>query len=158
MNIPVLRGRDFNAQDREGAPGVIIINETFARRYFPDQDPLGKRLSLSGARGPWLEVVGLARDGKYVTLGETSAPMIYQSILQRHETGMTLLIRGRGDSSSLAAAVRREVQAVEENLPVANIRPMTSCSTNRCSRRGWCGAARRVRFAALLLAAVGLYG
>lgn len=159
MNIPLLRGRDFTAQDREGTPGVIVINETFVRRYFPDEDPLGKRLSLSGARGPWLEVVGVARDGKYITLGETSAPMIYQSILQRHETGMTLLIRTRGDSASLAAAVRREVQAVEKNLPVTNIRPMTELLNNSLFPARM-GAVLLGAFGllALLLAAVGLYG
>ncbi|MBA3714242.1 MAG: ABC transporter permease [Pyrinomonadaceae bacterium] len=159
MSIPLLRGRDFTAQDREGAPGVIIINETFARRYFPDQDPLGKRLSLSGAKGPWLEVVGLARDGKYITLGETSAPMVYQSILQRHETGMTLLIRTGGDPSNFAAGVRREVQTIEKNLPVPNIRPMTELLNNSLFPARM-GAVLLGVFGllALLLAAVGLYG
>ncbi|MDQ3687915.1 MAG: ABC transporter permease [Acidobacteriota bacterium] len=159
MNIPVLRGRDFTAQDREGTPGVVVINETFARRYFPDQDPLGKRLSVSGARGPWLEVVGLARDGKYVTLGETPAPMIYQSILQRHETGMTLLIRTNGDPANFAASVRREVQAVEKNLPTTNIRPMTDLLNNSLFAARM-GAVLLGAFGllALLLAAIGLYG
>ncbi len=160
MNIPLLRGRDFTAQDREGAPGIVIINETFARRYFPDQDPLGKRLSLSGARGPWLEVVGLARDGKYITLGETSSPMLYQSILQRHETGMTLLIRTTGgDPSNFVAGVRREVQTIEKNLPVTNIRPMTELLNNSLFPARM-GAVLLGMFGllALLLAAVGLYG
>ncbi|MEJ7617877.1 MAG: ABC transporter permease [Pyrinomonadaceae bacterium] len=69
LGMPLLSGRDFAAQDRENSPGVVVINEMFARRYFPDQDPIGRRLSLSGTRGPWLEVIGTVRDAKYLTSG-----------------------------------------------------------------------------------------
>ena len=159
LNIPLLRGRDFTAQDNAGAPGVCIINETFAKRYFPNQEPLGKRLSLSGAKGPWLEVVGIARNSKYVTLGEAPAPLVYQPLLQRHETGMTLLARTSGDPANYVAAVRREVQAIEKNLPVTNIRPMTELLGNSLFPARM-GAALLGVFGslALLLAAVGLYG
>src|SRR5262249_11888258 len=64
LGIPLLKGRDFSGRDREGSPRVIIVNETLARRFWPDQDPLGKRFSLSGPRGELLEVVGVARDSK----------------------------------------------------------------------------------------------
>jgi len=159
MNIPLLRGRDFTAQDREGAPGVVIVNETFVRRYFPNQDPAGKRLSLSGARGPWLEVVAVARDGKYVTLGEASAPMVYQSLLQRHETGMTMLVRTGGEPANFVAGVRREMQSIEKNLPITNIRPMTELLSNSLFPARM-GAMLLGVFGllALVLAAIGLYG
>ncbi len=159
MSILVLRGRDFTVHDREGAPGVIIINETFANRYFLDQDPIGKRLSLSGATGPWLEVVGIARDSKYITLGETSAPMAYQSLLQRHETGMTMLVRTTGEPSNFIPSVRREVQSIEKNLPLSNARPMTELFGNSLFGAR-IGAVLLGGFGlvALLLAAVGLYG
>jgi putative ABC transport system permease protein len=70
MQTPLQRGRDFNERDVKGAPGVVIVNETFARRYFPNQEALGKRFSLSGQQGPFLEIVGIARDGKYRSLFE----------------------------------------------------------------------------------------
>jgi predicted permease len=159
LSIPLLRGRDFNAHDMEGAPGVVIINETFAKRYFPNQDPLGQRVSLNGAQGPWLEVVGLARDGKYITLGETPAPFLYQPLAQRHESGMTLLVRTSGDPASSATAVRREVQAIERNLPLTNARTMPELlSTSLFPARMGAVLLGVFGLLALLLASVGLYG
>src|SRR5262249_45256433 len=73
LGIPLLKGRDFSMQNREGSPRVIIVTETMARRFWPDQDPLGKRLSLSGPRGELLEVVGIARDSKVDELSESPA-------------------------------------------------------------------------------------
>jgi predicted permease len=159
LGIPLLRGRDFNAQDREGAPGVAVVNESFARRYFPNQDPIGQRLSLSGAQGPWLEVVGLARDSKYVTLGEAPAPFLYQPLAQHHETGMVLLVRTSVAPSSLVPAVRREVQSIERNLPLTNARTMTEL-LNASLFPARVGAILLGAFGllALLLASVGLYG
>ncbi|MCA1591405.1 MAG: ABC transporter permease [Acidobacteria bacterium] len=159
LSIPLLRGRDFDERDREGAPGVVIINETFARRYFPSEDPLGKRLSLSGAKGPWLEVVGLARDGKYITLGEMPAPFVYQPLMQRHESGMVLLVRAGGDPSNLVTGIRRETQALERNLPVTNFRLMTEMlNTSLFPARMGAVLLGVFGLLALLLASVGLYG
>ena len=159
LNIPLLRGRDFNAQDRDGAPGAVIVNETFARRYFPGQDPLGQRVSLGGAQGPWLEVVGLARDGKYVTLGEVPAPFLYQPLAQRHESGMVLLVRTSGDPSQLVSAVRDEVHSIEPNLPLTNARVMEDLlSTSLYPARMGAILIGVFGLLALLLASVGLYG
>jgi len=159
LNIPLLRGRDFNAQDREGAPGVAIVNETFARRYFPGEDPIGMRVSLAGAQGPWLEVVGLARDGKYVTLGEVPAPFLYQPLAQRHESGMVLMLRTSGDPSGLVPAVRREVHSIEPNLPLTNARLMEELlSTSLYPARMGAVLIGVFGLLALVLASVGLYG
>ncbi|HYY97780.1 MAG TPA: ABC transporter permease [Pyrinomonadaceae bacterium] len=159
LNIPLMRGRDFTAQDREGAPGVAIVNETFARRYFPGEDPIGQRVSLGGARGPWLEVVGLARDGKYITLGEAPAPFLYQPLAQRHETGMVLLVRAGGDPAQLVAAVRGEVRAIEPNVPLTNSRTMEDLlSTSLYPARMGATLLGAFGLLALLLASVGLYG
>ena len=159
MGITLLRGRDFTPRDRDGAPGVAIINETFARRYFPGQDPLGRRISLRGQGGPWLEVAGVARDSKYRTLGEAPAPFLYLPLLQNHETGMTLHVRTLGDPAALTGAVRREIGALERNLPATEIRPMTEL-LSRSLFPARMGAVLLAAFGllALLLAAVGLYG
>jgi predicted permease len=159
LKIPLLRGRDFNVQDREGAPGVVIVNESFARRYFPQQDAIGGRVSMNGAQGPWLEVVGLARDGKYITLGEAPAPFLYQPLAQRHESGMVLLVRTSGDPEQLIPTVRREVQSIERNLPLTNARSMAELlRTSLFPARMGAILLGVFGLLALVLASVGLYG
>ncbi|HKP86354.1 MAG TPA: ABC transporter permease [Blastocatellia bacterium] len=159
LGIPLLRGRDFTGDDREGAPGVVIVNETFARRFWKDEDPLGKRVSTRGAQGPFLEVVGVVGNGKYVTLGEEPRSMMYMPLAQNHETGMTLHVRTAVDPGSLAAAVRNEVQSLEKNLPVIGVRTMKEqVSTSLFPAK--MGAILLAVFGmlALLLASVGVYG
>jgi predicted permease len=159
LKIPLLRGRDFNAQDRVNSPGVVIINESFAKRYFAGQDPLGRQVSLNGAQGPWLEVVGLARDSKYLTLGEAPTPFLYQPLTQRHESGMVLLVRTSGDPANYVTAVRREVHALEPNLPLTNARTMMELlGLSLYPARMGAVLLGGFGLLALLLASVGLYG
>jgi predicted permease len=159
MGIPLLGGRDFTANDREGAPGVVIVNETFARRFWNDESPLGKRISLRGQQGPYLEIIGLARDGKYRTIGESPRSMIYLPVAQNHETGMTLHVRTSIEPTQLVAAVRGQIQALEKNLPVYDIRTMRE-QVGSALFGARMGAILVVIFGALalLLASVGLYG
>jgi len=159
MGINLRRGRDFEANDTEDKPGVVIVNETFAQRYFAGQEVLGKRLSVNGARGPWREIVGVVRDSKYVTLGEAAMPFAYLPLAQNHETGVTLLVRAQVDPAALTASVRQTVQALEPNLPVTGVRPMTELIGNSLYAARM-GAILIGVFGllALLLAAVGLYG
>ena len=77
LGIPILQGREFTPADREDAPGVVIVNETFAERFWPGQDPIGRTLQIRGEDGPRMTVVGLARDSKYRTLGEDKTPFYY---------------------------------------------------------------------------------
>jgi len=100
-----LRGRHFGSQDSEDKPRVVIVNESFERRHLGGEGAIGKRLSLGGTRGPWHEVIGVVRDSKYVTVGETPTSMAYLPLQQNHETGVTLLVRAAGDPVSLVAAV-----------------------------------------------------
>jgi predicted permease len=159
LNIPLLRGRDFTAQDREGAPGVVIVNQTFAARYLPGAEPVGRRISFNGAQGPWLEVVGLVADSKYITVGETPAPFVYQPLAQRHESGMSLLVRTYGDPASAVPSVRGEVQKLERNLPLNAARPMTELlAMSLFPARMGAILLGCFGLLALLLATVGLYG
>jgi predicted permease len=159
MGIASVRGREFNAQDTEDKPGVVIVNEAFERMHYDGADAVGRRLSFSGAQGPWAEIVGVVRDSKYLTLGEEPVPCVYLPLTQNHETGVSLHVRATVDPSSLIAAVRNEVQSLEKNLPVANVRPMTETigSSLYAARMG---AVLLGVFGALalLLAAIGLYG
>ena len=88
MGIGLMRGRDFNERDTADRPSVVIVNETFVERHFPGEEVLGKRLSMRGQRGPWLEIVGVVRDSKYLTLAERAIPFAYLPLSQNHETGM----------------------------------------------------------------------
>jgi predicted permease len=159
MGIPLLGGRDFTTQDKEGAPSVVIVNQAFARQYFDDREALGKHLSLRGARGPWCEIIGVAGDTKYRTLGESPRPIVYMALAQNHETGMTLHVRTIGNPTSVAAAVRHEVQSLDQNLPVTNLQPLTEVLAGSLFAARM-GAMLLAVFGlvALLLAAVGLYG
>lgn len=159
LGIPLLGGRDFAASDREGAPGVVIVNETFARRFWNDESPVGKHISLRGQQGPYLEVIGLARDGKYRTLGESPRPSIYLPVSQNHETGMTLHVRTTVEPRQLVAAIRGEIQAIEKNLPVYDVRTMRE-HLGSALFGARMGAILLAVFGglALLLATVGLYG
>jgi hypothetical protein len=85
LRVPLLRGRGFTEQDRPGAPLVMVVNETFARTFWPNANPIGQEVSMSGPDGPWAQVVGLVRDGKYLSLGETPIPFFWFPALQRPE-------------------------------------------------------------------------
>ena len=159
MAIPLLQGRDFNAQDIEKAPLATIINQAFARRYFPDENPIGKRMSFRGANGPWSEIVGVVHDSKYRTLGENPRPSVYVPLAQNHETGMTLHVRAAGNPLSIAGSVRHEVQALDPNLAVTNIQPLSDVVTaSLFAARMGAVLLAIFGFLALILAAIGLYG
>ena len=159
MGISLLRGRDFDLQDTEDKPGVVIVNESFAQRHFSGQEIIGRRISFNGTAGPWREIVGVVRDSKYLTLGEPPTPVAYLPLQQNHETGMILHVRASGNPSIILAAVRSQVQAIEKNLPVNNPTPMSEWIINSLYAARM-GAILLGIFAtlALALASIGLYG
>ena len=111
MEVPLVRGRGFTDADRKGAALVVVVNEAFARKFWGDADPIGKRISVNGPGGPWRDVVGLARNGKYVSISESSRPFVFYPQLQLAD-GITLHVRTTGDPRALLTAVRREVATV----------------------------------------------
>jgi len=159
METPLLRGRDFRDTDRQGSPGVAVLNETLAARLWPGEDALGKRVSVSGPSGPFLEVVGIARDGKYRSLGETPHSYIYQPLLQSYDPKMTLVVRTKVEPQSVATAVREQIRALEPNLPVADVKTLQDqldLSLFPSRMAAWILGGFGVL--ALLLAAIGIYG
>lgn len=120
LGIPILRGREFDVREDENAPGVAVINETAARMVWNNVDPVGKRFRQVDFDGlsRYYEVVGIAHDSKYHTLGEDPQPFIYLSTSQRYDPELVVHVRPRGDSQTAVASVRREVEALDRNFPV----------------------------------------
>jgi putative ABC transport system permease protein len=159
LRIPLVRGRAFTPQDRAGAPLAAIVNQAFARRYWPGQDPLGKRLGLRGPQGPFAEVVGVARDGKYRSLSEDPLPFLYVPFAQEYRSAMTLYVRAAADPRLLLPLLRNEVKQMAPGLPV--IDPTTlqeAVSVALLPHRIGAAALGVLGGLAALLAVVGLYG
>ena len=116
MGIEVLRGRGFEPSDRAGAPPVAVVNESFARRFWPGENPIGRRIDTG--RGGTREVVGVVRDGKYRSLGEAPQPHFYEPFEQVYQPDMVLIARARGEPRALLAPLAREIRALDPELPV----------------------------------------
>jgi predicted permease len=119
MGIRLVRGRDFTEADHADAPHAVVVNETMARQFWPDQEPLGKRFQFFGQ--DWLnEVVGVARDGKYNFIGEDAVPHIYLSLRQTYEPAVSLHLRSADPAAALGLA-RQQVQEMDRSLPITNV-------------------------------------
>jgi predicted permease len=158
MEVSLVRGRGFTDADRPGAPPVVVVNEAFAKKFWGDADPIGKQISLSGENGPWLQVVGLARDGKYVSITESPRPFLYYPQLQVPD-GITMQVRTSADPKRLLTAVRREVAAAAPNWMIERPRTLEEhIGASLLPQRIAAGLLGAFGVVALLLAAVGLYG
>ena len=125
IEIPLLAGRSLTAGDDARAPKVVVVNQTFAKRYFPDEDPIGKRFSFDSNTKPGLvEIIGLARDTKYARQRDEVPPTAYLPWLQELSSlgTVTFEVRTTGEPNESVAAIRSAVRDVESNLPVNNIR------------------------------------
>ena len=161
MGIRITRGRDFNEGDREesGLP-VAIVTEQFARRHFPSENPIGKRIGLNGPLSEnAMEIVGVAADAKYTRLEEDPTRLVYMPAPQRYVNGMTLIVRARGNPAALRDDVARVVHSLDRSLPVAGARTYQEwIGISIYAARA--GAVLLTGFGvlAIVLAAVGLYG
>ena len=158
LGIPLVSGRDFDARDVEGRSPVTIINETAVRIHFQGGNALGARVSFNGRQGPWREIVGVVGDSTYAELGEASLPVAYLPVGQNHESSMTLYVRASVSPASLVASLRREIQELEPNLPVAGIETMTkTMGTSLYAARMGAWLLAGFGGLALVLAAIGIY-
>jgi len=154
-----LRGRDFTTQDNKTETRVAVVNETFARRFFPDGEAIGKRFNFGGPDDPFWEIVGVAADGKYETLGESQKPAFYRPLLRDYNTTITLVARTAGDPRSLIAALRREVQALDPTLPLFGVKTLTEhMQVPLFPARMAAIVLGSFGVLALVLAAIGIYG
>jgi putative ABC transport system permease protein len=162
MEIKLVRGRNFTEHDRAGQPKVMLINETAARRIWPNEDPIGKRAWAgqgSAGGGDATEVIGIVSDVRYRAIETAPLPDVYIPLAQSYESRMRLFVRTSLDPSSLGPAVAREVRALDPNLPLSEVKTMD----DRVADAMW-----RTRIAAwllssfaalaLLLTAIGIFG
>jgi predicted permease len=160
MGIPISMGREFTEQDREGAPGVVIINETMARRYWSPENPLGQRISISGENGPFMEIVGVARDSKYKSLEEGPTPLVYQPLLQaNYQSRLNMVVRTTDDPQNMLGTVREQVRQMDSKLPLVEVQTMAqqvNLALLPAKAAAWFLGLFGIL--ALALAAIGLYG
>ncbi|HJR05979.1 MAG TPA: ABC transporter permease [Pyrinomonadaceae bacterium] len=158
MKIPVMRGRVFTTRDRADAPRVVVINETMARLYFPNEDPVGKRLLDRDGTNP-TEIVGVVGDVKHFGLEDEAEAYLYVPHAQNANSAMALALRSAVDPEQMAALVRREVLSLDRDQPVVDIKNMEQRLSETMSPRKLTVSLLGI-FAsvALVLAAVGIYG
>jgi Acidobacterial duplicated orphan permease len=162
LRTPLLRGRFFSEGDNVDAPGVAIINDALAKKYWLNEDALGKRITFSDTRKPdvkWLTIVGIVRSIRHRGLDVDPAPEYYLPLAQRPQSSMILAVRSVQDSRGLASAIRREIQSIDPDQPIANVRTLENVTADSVAPRRMSmvllGAFAGI---ALLLAGVGIYG
>jgi predicted permease len=163
LGVTLQRGRLFGEMDNETAPAVAVINEAFARTYWPSGDPLGERLKLSPEDSSWTTVVGVIADARTESLVESSVPQIYTSLYQAPSQGaskeLVIFLRGRLDPAATPVELREQVQAVNPELPVFGAQTLNDAlSASLSERRFSMEMVGLFALTALLLAGLGIYG
>ena len=156
LNLQILEGRDFALTDDKKAPRVLIVDETAAKRYWPHQDPLGKRLSIWGRL---FTVIGVVKNSRHQFVNEPSEPMVYMSYFQEPDSELIVQVRTRGNAVDVAPAVERAIHELDTGLPVYDVRSLRE-STQISSMFAVMESTFAGIFAviALILAATGIYG
>jgi putative ABC transport system permease protein len=170
MNIPMLRGRDVNESDDMGSPGVLVVNETMARNFWPGENPLGKRIALvdplQAAR--WMTVVGEAKDSKQDNWVAAPYSEIFLPYLQAHDylndmlsrnSYLTLVVRANGNPAPLTSAVEGAAWALDKNVTISQVQTMEQAvEDSNAQPRFYVLLLGTFAAIALILAAVGIYG
>ncbi len=157
METSIVRGRPITAADRDSSLQVAVVNETFARHFWPGLDPIGRRLSMRD--GEWITVVGVAKDGKYDALDEAPLPFVFRPFAQFYVTQPNLIVRTAGDPKALIEPIKRLFASLDPNAPFLDPRtleehigPSVFIQRTGATLLGGFGAL------ALLMAAIGIYG
>ncbi|MCH7603210.1 MAG: ABC transporter permease [Planctomycetes bacterium] len=159
LDIPLLMGRDFNETDILDGPGVVIVNSTFAEMHWPDESPLGKRISIHSVEGPFLEIVGVVKTVIYDSPGESPTPVIHRALSQTWNPILTLLVRSSGDPLSVMTPVRDIMRDLDPNFSPSDTRTLTKLiKFALVPAKLGAGIFSLFGLIALLLASIGLYG
>ncbi len=159
LKIPLLRGRLFDESDNDKAPQVAVVNEAFARTYWPNQNPIGKRFRKARADSPWITVVGLIANARTESLAEAGVPKIYLDLYQTGGKRLAIFLRGNLDAAAIPGEVREQVQSVDPTLPVSGAQTLNeTVSASLSERRFSMEIVALFALTALLLAGLGIYG
>jgi predicted permease len=167
LGVPLERGRIFSEQDIETTPQVAVINQAAAHTYWPNQDPLGKRVRLhldtrgllSSAKPAWTTIIGVIADARTESLADAATPQIYRSVYQRPAKDLAIFLRGQLDPGAIPAQMREQVQAIDATLPVFHAETLDDVlSTSLSVRRFSMEMIAFFAATALLLAGLGTYG
>jgi predicted permease len=161
IGTPLVAGRDLNEQDQEGKTRSVVVNETFARKFFPGANPienaLGKQFRTSPERQPW-QIVGVAKDGKYWTIGEAPQPFVWFPIGDQLAYNY-LLVRTSAKPEAVIGAVRGEFRNLDPNLPVTDVKTLTEhMKLSLFPARAFAALLSAFGLLALALAAIGIFG
>jgi len=163
LGIPLLEGRDFDERDTSDAPRVVVVNESLARRFFPGEDPIGKRLKLDlwlvfGRETPLREIVGVVGDVKHRGL-ETALPLVYVPLAQQPFNLSLMVVKTEGDPAALVGAIRGAVRSVDNDQPIYDVQTLEQrMGVSLAQERFSALLLSTFSAAALALAAIGLYG
>jgi predicted permease len=160
MEMPIFAGRSLYARDDEHAPKVAVINQTMARKYFGEDNPIGKRFGLGGPEEAGkIEVVGIVRDAKYTSLRGDTPPTAYTPYLQETPGQMNFEVRTSGDAAAMISSIRDAVREVDSNLPLFDVKTQRKqAEESLAQERLFATLSGFFGVLALLLACVGLYG
>jgi len=160
VGMPIVQGREFQVTDRADSPRVAIVNEQFARKYFPNRNAVGKRLRLDSASSPEVEIVGVAKQSRYVFPAEPVFEFLYLPLSQNPHASMTLMLHTAGPSGSLAEPLRNLVRSLDESQPIITMRTMEDFYEQRArgTMQILIDTIGGLGLLGLMLALVGLYG
>ena len=160
LAIPLVRGREFSDRDGKTSRPVVIVNDRMARTFWPGQDPVGQAIRVGGSNSPMSEVVAVVRDVKYRDLRDEAVPMVYVPAFQTSSRDpMTLHVRTAGDSTDLIATIRREVQMLDANVPLFEIKTLEDqLNASFAQFRQAAVLTSAFGILALVLSGIGVYG
>lgn len=155
LNMPILRGREFDRTDDDSSRRVVIINEALARAYWPNENPLGKLLNM----GVPHEIVGVAKDSPYNSLGRSSEPYIYTWLYQRTDENVSLIVRTSGEPKTMISAVQREIKELGGDLPIFDFKTLDDIAKSQLvAVKAAASLLSLLSFIGLLVASIGIYG
>jgi macrolide transport system ATP-binding/permease protein len=160
MEMAMVRGRAFDSRDTATSLRVVVVNETLAQYLWPNRDPIGQRMRLDDSDKPAFQVIGVAKDAKYLYWAESPQRMVWTAFAQEYESHMVVEVRTKGEPASMAAAIRSEVRALDADMPVVKMNTMESFFEDRVmlAPRILAQVVTAIGLIGLLLAVIGLYG
>lgn len=158
LGIGLIKGRDFSDRDKSGAPAAAIINNELTRIYFPNEDPIGKRITFDDG-GLWMSIIGIIDDVKQLGQDSAAKPEVYFPFSQMTSSSMSLVVRTTSSPASVVASIKDQIQQIDKDLPITDVKTMRQLLAESVSGRRFNMLLLTIFGAvALILAAVGIYG